>query len=49
MAASSQYMLVRDTSTIKKYAEIGIDDAETMFEKKKDIVASDENIFKYGN
>lgn len=49
VAASSQYMLVRDTSTIKEYAEIGIDDAETMFEKKKDIVASDENIFKYGN
>lgn len=42
-------MLIRDTSTIKEYAEIGINDAETMFEKKKNIVASDENIFKYGN
>ena len=42
-------MLKRDTSTIKEYAEIGLNDAETMFEKKKDIVASDENMFKYGN
>lgn len=42
-------MLIRDTPTIKEYAEIGLNDAETMFEKKKDIVASDENIFKYSN
>ena len=47
IAHEQRNVLIRNT-TITEYAEIGLNEAETMFEKKKDIVATDENILKYG-
>lgn len=47
IAYQQKSLLMRTTPVVKEYAEIKLEDAETMFEKKKNIVASDEDIFKY--